>query len=84
MPSTQESLVHILRDKMNVSVDDITSGLSLGPEGLDLESLSITELIMHCEEMLSVRIPDSDYQLVPQMTLQELADYLDRRTGEKV
>jgi len=83
MASTRELLIHILRDRMNASVDETTGDFSLGPDGLDLESLSITELVMHCEDALSVRIPESEYQQVPRLTIQGLADYLDLRVHEK-
>lgn len=66
---------------MNYDTDDgaIDDGTTLGPAGLDLESLSIVELGLRVEEAHGVPFDEEIAERMPAMTLGEfLADTADR------
>ncbi|WP_305783547.1 acyl carrier protein [Symbioplanes lichenis] len=84
MASTTEFIIHVLRDKMQMPTDGVSPRTPLGTGGLDLESIGFTELAMHCEEGLGVAIPDDELGLLPGMTVQGLAGYLDARAAAGV
>lgn len=79
--STRAFLLKVLRDDMNLDVEDalLTDDLPLGSSGLDLESIGFTELALHAETQLGVRIPDRDLGTISGYTVRQFTDYLDDR-----
>ena len=79
--TTRDFVVHLLRDKMDVSLDEATlaGDPPLGAGGLELESLSLTELVSYCEERWGVRVSDEDFERIARLTITEFAEYLTSR-----
>ncbi len=76
---TRDFLIHVLRDTMNLRIDDatLTDDTPIGSSGLALESMEIVELALHTEQELGVAIPDEDLGRVSRFTVGELIGYLD-------
>lgn len=51
----------------------LTGETSLGPDGLDLESLTIAELAIQIEDRFGFKIDEDDIERVAVMTIDELA-----------
>ena len=82
---TRDFFLHVLRDKMNLDIDDaaLADNTPLGSSGLDLDSMGIIELAQHAEQQLGVAIPDEDLNAVARFTVRDLLDYLDARIQDK-
>lgn len=64
MPTTDEirtGLAEILEEIADVNPDDVTLDKSF-TEDLDVDSLSMVEVVVAAEEKFSVKIPDDDVQ----------------------
>lgn len=79
--TTRAFLLSVLRDHMSLDVDDasLVDDLPLGSNGLDLESLGFTELVVHAEQRFGVTIPDEDMDVISSCTVREFVEYLDKR-----
>jgi acyl carrier protein len=82
---TRDFFIHVLRDKMNLDIDDaaLADDTPLGSSGIELDSMSIIELAQHAEQQLGVTIPDEDLTTVARFTVGDLLDYLDTRIQDK-
>jgi acyl carrier protein len=65
--SVRDFVIDALAD-MNFETDSVTDGTPLGEEGVELESLSIADLVMRLEEQFGVTYGDEDYESLPGMT----------------
>jgi acyl carrier protein len=52
----------VVQMSLPINPDDVDDSTSLGPEGLDLESLGLVELTLTLESEYSVKIPDDDLE----------------------
>ena len=73
----REFVVSTLRD-MNFEVDAVTDETPLGNGGLELESLSIAELVMQLETF-GVAFSDEEMEKLTDMTLGEFTNEARRR-----
>jgi acyl carrier protein len=73
----REFVVSTLRD-MNFEVESVTDETPLGNGGLELESLSIAELVMQLETF-GVAFSDEEMEKLTDMTLGEFTDEARRR-----
>lgn len=73
----REFVVTTLRD-MNFEVDSVTDETPLGDGGLELESLSIAELVMQLETF-GVAFSDEEMEKLTDMTLGEFTAEARRR-----
>lgn len=60
----RDFIARTLIDQMNLPIDPgaLDDDASLGPEGLDLESLAFVELTLALETEFSVKIPDDELE----------------------
>jgi acyl carrier protein len=73
----REFVVSTLRD-MNFEVESVTDETPLGNGGLELESLSIAELVMQLETF-GVAFSDEEMEKLTDMTLGEFTEEAKRR-----
>ncbi|HTJ66815.1 MAG TPA: phosphopantetheine-binding protein [Actinospica sp.] len=66
---------------MNFETDDVTDTTPLGEKGVELESLSIADLVMRLEEEFGVTYGDEDYETLPAMTFGAFVDDVVQRIG---
>jgi acyl carrier protein len=59
---------------MQYSTDDIGDDTTLGPAGIDLESLAIAELAMRVEDRFGVRFNEDEADTFAAMTVSEFCD----------
>ncbi|MFL5345024.1 MAG: acyl carrier protein [Hyalangium sp.] len=63
-----------LKEKMNLSIPDTASGASsLGPDGLNLESLEFVELSVHVEHEFGVKFSDAEFETIARYNLGQFA-----------
>jgi acyl carrier protein len=67
--------------EMNFDVDGLTDETPLGAEGVDLESLSMAELLMHVEEEYGVKYPDEETPQLAAWTFGEFVTDLSQRVA---
>jgi acyl carrier protein len=60
--------------EMKYSTDDIGDDTTLGPAGVDLESLALAELAMRVEDRFGVRFGDDESATFAAMTVGEFCD----------
>ena len=79
----REFVVTTLVQEMNLFVDTdaLTDDSPIGTGGIDLESLSLVELMLRLEREYDVKIPDSDIEAIGSMTLGQLVDDVLKRTA---
>jgi acyl carrier protein len=58
--------------EMNYDVSDVSDDASLGPAGLDLESLALAELAVRVEDRYGVKFSEDEAEEMAGMTLGEL------------
>ena len=66
--SVRDFVIDALAD-MNFETDSVTDTTPLGEEGVELESLSIADLVMRLEEQFGITYGDEDYESLPGMTI---------------
>src|SRR5690348_5748187 len=66
-------VIDSLRD-MNYPVDGVEENTTLGPAGVDLESLAIAELGVRVEDRYGVRFVDEEADDMANLTIGEFAD----------
>ncbi len=64
---------------MNYDVDNVTLKTTLGPAGLDLESLAIAELGVRVEDKFGVRFADEESDELASLTVGEFCDLVASR-----
>jgi acyl carrier protein len=85
MNSDVRGLVVSSLQEMNYDTGDLTGDTVLGPSGLDLDSLSVTEIAVRVEDAFGAKFFDEDMERVPVMTLDEfVAEIVSRAQPAKV
>jgi acyl carrier protein len=81
--AARDLVLRVLHDMMDVSLDDavLASDPPLCAGGLELESLSLTELVAQCEEYCGMRVSDEDFQRIARLTVTEFAAYVASRAA---
>jgi acyl carrier protein len=64
---------------MNYDVDEMTDRSTLGPSGLDLESLAIAELGVRVEDKFGIKFNDEESDELASMTVGEFCDLVASR-----
>lgn len=70
--------------EMNFDTEDAGPDTMLGPSGVDLDSLAISELALRIEDHFGVKFADDDMESVAIMTLGELAAMVAQRLDRVV
>jgi acyl carrier protein len=65
--------------EMNYDVSDVTGETTLGPAGLDLESLAMAELAVRVEDEYKVGFSDEEQESLALMTLDEFVTAVSER-----
>jgi len=65
--------------EMQYSTDDIVDDTTLGPAGVDLESLGLAELAMRVEDRFGVRFSQDESEKFAAMTVSEFCDAVAER-----
>lgn len=75
MEQVRDFIFRILVDQMNLPIDPaaVDDGTSLGPEGLDLESLDLVELTLAMEIEYAMKIPDDELEYLKDL---EFGDFV--------
>lgn len=60
-------------ERLHYDAQDVTGAASLGPDGLDMESLALAELLIHIDARFGFKFSEDDTERVAQMTIDELA-----------
>jgi acyl carrier protein len=71
-------VIDALRD-MNYSVDGVDEQTTLGPAGVDLESLALAELGVRVEDKFGVRFADEEAEELAGYTVGEFASMVAQR-----
>lgn len=69
----RQFLLDSLRE-MNYSTDGVTDETTLGPAGMDLESLAVAELAVRVEDRFDVSFSEEEAEEMAGMTLGEFVD----------
>lgn len=79
-------VLETLTEKMNEPVDPATvqDDMSLGPEGLNLESLAFVELMANIETEYDVTFEDDELEKLGQLTFGEFCAAVAERTSTEV
>lgn len=75
-------IIEALR-KMQFDTSDVTGEMSLGPAGLDLESLAVADLMVQIEAKYGFKVDDDDMERVAMMTIDGVAAEVVERAGLK-
>jgi acyl carrier protein len=70
--------------EMNYDTSDVDSSTTLGPAGLDLESLALAELSVRVEDQFGVKFGEEESESQAGMTVGEFTKTVADRTGEHV
>ncbi|MGW1616862.1 acyl carrier protein [Streptomyces sp. NPDC002285] len=79
---TRQFLLDVLQS-LNYDIEGVDDRTSLGPDGLDLESLSLAEVLMRIEEHFGVHIDEEETERLAGMTVGEFTATLARLTPAK-
>jgi acyl carrier protein len=74
-------VVSSLKD-MNYDVEGIDDATTLGPAGLDLESLALADLLMRVEDQYRIRFAEDESEELALMNVGEFTDAVSRRLAE--
>lgn len=69
--------------KMKYDEADISGASSLGPAGLDLESLAVADLVVQLEDGFGVPIDEDEIEHFAMMTIDEIAADVAARVPER-
>ncbi|WP_433384955.1 acyl carrier protein [Micromonospora sp. KLBMP9576] len=69
-PEIRAFVVEQLED-MNYDVEGIDDGTTLGPSGVDLESLALADLAVRVEDRYGVKFADDESEMLALMTVGE-------------
>jgi acyl carrier protein len=64
---------------MNYSIDDVDDDTTLGPAGVDLESLALAELAVRVEDRFGVKFDESESEALAGMTVGEFCRTVEPR-----
>jgi acyl carrier protein len=56
---------------MNYSIDDVDDDTTLGPAGVDVESVALAELSVRVEDQFGVKFDDEESDMLTAMTIGE-------------
>lgn len=77
-------VIEQLRD-MNYATEEIDDDTTLGPAGVDLESLALADLAVRVEDRFGVRFSDDESEQLALMTVGEFtAEVADRVAAQQV
>jgi len=76
----REFVVDALTD-MNYDVEGLDDATTLGPAGLDLESLALADLAVRIEDRFGVRFADGESEQLAQMTVGEFTETVAARAS---
>jgi acyl carrier protein len=81
MTTAEEALAFsiALLAEMNLEVEGVGPESMIGPSGVDLDSLSVSELAFRIEERFGVSFQEDDIEQVAIMTLGEFAEEVAKR-----
>lgn len=68
-------------EAMNFPTDGLTDATPLGENGLELESLSVAELVMQLEEEYGIGFPDEEVEAMPGATFGQLRAGVEARVA---
>lgn len=68
-------VIDSLRD-MNYDVDDVDDDTTLGPAGVDLESLALAELAVRVEDKYGVKFDEDESERLAAMTVGEFTSHV--------
>ena len=74
-------VVSSLKD-MNYDVEGIDDATTLGPAGLDLESLALADLLMRVEDEYRIRFAEDESEELALMNVGEFTAAVTQRLGE--
>lgn len=74
-------IVSSLKD-MNYDIDGIDDATTLGPAGLDLESLALADLLMRVEDEYHVRFAEDESEELALMNLGEFTGMVTERVSQ--
>jgi acyl carrier protein len=82
----REFVLRTLTEAMNleIDVDAVGDDRTLGPEGLDLESLAFVELMAHLELEFDLKFEDDELEELSQLTLGEFCRSIAERAAPSV
>lgn len=69
-------------DDMNYDVEDVTDETTLGPTGLDLESLALADLAVRVEDRYGLKFADDESEKLALMTVGEFTTMVADRVAE--
>lgn len=78
----REFVIESLRD-MNYDVDDIDDDTTLGPAGVDLESLALADLAVRIEDRYGLKFADDESERLALMTVGEFTAMVAERIEKK-
>jgi len=68
--------------EMNYDVEGITDETTLGPSGVDLESLALADLAVRVEDQFGVKFGDDESEQLALMTVGEFTDTVANRVEQ--
>jgi acyl carrier protein len=74
-------IVSSLKD-MNYDVDGVDDATTLGPAGLDLESLALADLLMRVEDEYHIRFAEDESEELALMNLGEFTGMVTERVSQ--
>jgi acyl carrier protein len=74
-------VVSSLQD-MNYDVEDLDDNTTLGPSGLDLESLALADLLMRVEDRYQIRFAEDESEELALMNVGEFTAAVAQRLAE--
>ena len=81
---TLQFVVDVLSE-LNYDIDEVHDDTLLGPDGLDLDSLSLAEILMRAEETFGIHVEDDEIEELAGMTagafVAALATHAGRQTA---
>jgi acyl carrier protein len=68
--------------EMNYDVSALDDATTLGPAGLNLESLALADLLMRAEDRYDIRFDEAECKELALLNVGEFTDALVERTGQ--
>lgn len=82
MATTEEVVAFTIEslEEMNVTVDGVDERTTIGPSGVDLDSLAVSELTFRIEDRFGVTFPEDEVEQLAVMTLGQFGETVAKRT----
>lgn len=78
-------LLGVVTNVMNITVDESAGPDTLvGPDGLDLDSLALLELMSAAEDEYGIKVDDEDYERLATSSVGGLATYIAELRSAKI